>query len=320
MYLVDFFKRLMRKSNIPVIIYLILNTIIICFFACLFFAGSMHPVLAVLLGILIYFGSLAVALSPVGEWILRVQTGCKRLTDQQQIDFIMPLFNEVYARARKLDPTISDKVELFINSDGTPNAFATGRKTICITEGLLRMPPEQIKAALGHEFGHLAHKDTDLILLVTIGNFIVTAVITFIRIVIEIFNFIMMIVSLFIGGSEGALAAVFTMLYRMAIMIAIDGLMWIWTKLGTLLVMKSSRSNEFEADAFSFKIGYGNALCSLLNVIGGGAQGLFATLASSHPDKHKRIAHLQKLGATYGLRPAAQPTNAVQNNMNNSLH
>ena len=42
-----------------------------------------------------------------------------------------------------------------MNHDEAPNAFATGRKTICVTEGMLSMPVEQIKATLGHEFGHL---------------------------------------------------------------------------------------------------------------------------------------------------------------------
>ena len=68
-----------------------------------------------------------------------------------------------------------------MNDDKSANAFATGRKTICITEGLLRMPPEQIKAALAHEFGHIAHKDTDLILFVTIGNMIITTVLLLLR-------------------------------------------------------------------------------------------------------------------------------------------
>lgn len=99
------------------------------------------------------------------------------------------------------------------------------------------MPESQIKATLAHEFGHLAHKDTDLILVVSVGN---------------------------------------------------------------LIVMKSSRGNEFEADEFSFNLGYGNDLCILLNSIGNsGAKGLFANLASSHPDKHDRIAKLQELGSTY---------------------
>lgn len=302
MYLIDFFKRMGRKSNIPVIIYLILNVFIIAFIMHIMLGTSAElPFWAsFLIGIALYLVSLLIALSPIGEWILRIQTSCKEMTDPDQINFIEPLFREVYEKAKALDSTIPNDVKLFINEDPSPNAFATGRKTICVTEGLLHMPEEQIKATLAHEFGHLAHKDTDLILVVSIGNMIVTAFITFIRIMIEIFRVVMSIVALFCGGEEGALAAIFTSLYSAMITLMINGLMWIWTKLGTLLVMKSSRSNEFEADEFSFKCGYGNDLCALLDAIaGGGGKGLFATLASSHPNKNKRIAKLQALGATY---------------------
>ena len=67
-----------------------------------------------------------------------------------------------------------------------------------------------------------------------------------------------------------------------------------------LLVMKSSRANEYEADEFSFRLGYGNELCALLDSFSGtNANGLFANLVSSHPDKDDRIARLQELGATY---------------------
>ena len=43
-----------------------------------------------------------------------------------------------------------------------------------------------------------------------------------------------------------------------------------------------------------------NELCILLDSISGShAKGLFANLASSHPDKDDRIAKLQEAGATY---------------------
>lgn len=77
-----------------------------------------------------------------------------------------------------------------MNTDEDPNAFATGRKTICVTEGMLHMPESQIKATLGHEFGHLAHKDTDLILVVSVGNLIVSAFILGIRLVIDLFHLV----------------------------------------------------------------------------------------------------------------------------------
>ena len=302
MYLVDFFKRMTRKSNIPVLIYLILNVFVIAGIILFLFndSGDMPFIVALLLSLAVYALSLTIALSPLGEWILRFQTGCTAIGREDIANYIQPLFDEVYAKARALDPSIPDNVQLFMNDDASPNAFATGRRTVCVTEGMLRMPPEQIKATLAHEFGHLAHKDTDLILLVSVGNLIVTAFIMFIRVVLGIAHFIMSLTAIFIGGSEGAWAALLTTLYHALISITVTLLMWIWTKLGTLLVMKSSRSNEYEADAFAFQLGYGSELCGLLDTIcGSGAKGLFATLASSHPNKNDRIARLQSFGAEY---------------------
>jgi len=286
MYLIDFFKRLGRKANIPVIIYLVLNVFLIGGLCAMFTAEK--PVIGFLVGLVLYLISLSIALSPVGEWMLRRQTGCEALTDPQDIAFLNPLFQEVYQKAQMLDPTIPNDVTLFISDDPDPNAFATGRKTVCVTRGLMSMPVEQIKATLGHEFGHLAHKDTDLILIVTVGNFIVTAIITFFKIVIGITKFIC---GFFRDGWAGVIGGALTLIF-------INFFMWVWTKIGTLLVMKSSRSNEFEADAFSYTLGYGNDLCGLLSTFtGGGKKGLFANLASSHPESEKRIERIQQMYA-----------------------
>lgn len=292
MYIVDFFKKMTRKSNIPILVYLVLNVFVIGFILQIFFEndGSTPYWKTFLIGLVLYGISLMVALSPVGEWILRVQLGCKKIKRVEQINFLEPIFREVYEKAKQLEPAIPDDVKLFISEDEVPNAFATGRKTICVTKGLLHLPEDRIRAVLGHEFGHLAHKDTDLILVVTVGNFIVTAIITFIKIVI---NLITIILSFTSEGMKGVISGMLTMIF-------VDGLMWVWTKIGTVLVMKSSRSNEFEADEFSFNLGYGNALCALLDSFDhSGAKGLFVTLESSHPDNDDRIARLQELGASY---------------------
>lgn len=299
MYIVDFFKRMGRKANIPVIIYLIINVFVIGFAIALMF-GLQYWV-ALLIGIVLYAISLVIALSPAGEWLLRQQTGCKEMTDPQQVEFLNPLFREVYAKAKEADPSISDDVKMFISEDGEPNAFATGRKTLCITAGMMKMPADQIKATLGHEFGHLAHKDTDLILVVSVGNLIVNACITIFRVLIEIAHFILNLAGNIWGGDEGWLVSAASSLYRVCMTAIIGGLTWLWTKLGVLLVMKSSRDNEFEADAFSSDLGYGNELCAMLDTIvpTSGRKGLFANLASSHPGKEDRIAKLQAKGATY---------------------
>ena len=301
MYLVDFFKRTMRKSNIPVFIYLVLNIFVIALILSLVIDNGNIPFWkALLIGIVLYFVSLLIALSPVGEWILRLQTGCKKIKNDEQRNFIEPIFREVYDKARAQDPSISDKVKIYMNHDEAPNAFATGRKTICVTEGMLSMPVEQIKATLGHEFGHLAHKDTDLILVVAVGNLIVSAFILLFRLAIDLVHLLFLFSSVFVVGSEGVFGALISTVYHLAMTAVVVGLTWIWTKIGVLLVMKSSRANEYEADEFSFRLGYGNELCALLNSFSGtNANGLFANLVSSHPDKDDRIARLQELGATY---------------------
>lgn len=291
MYLVDFLKKLTRKSNIFILIYLVLNVLVIGYVIQLLFGETTMPYwIAFLVGLVIYGISLVIALSPVGEWILRFQTGCRKINRIEQINFIEPLFRDVYGRARQLDPSIPEDVQLFVNDDENANAFATGRKTICVTEGLLHLPEDQIKAALGHEFGHLAHKDTDLILLITVGNFIVTTIVTIFRVIIWIVE---IICSFFSDGWVGTLGSFLTLIF-------VDGAMWAWTKIGTIMVMQSSRSNEYEADEFSFNLGYGESLCALIDSFEhSGAKGLFATLESSHPDKDERIAKLQVLGSNY---------------------
>lgn len=287
----------MRKSNIPVIIYLILNYFIIV--GVIYVFDDYDLPLAFGIGLAVYVLSLAIALSPIGEWILRVQLGCKKLKRQEHIDYLYPLFNEVYEKARKLDPGLATDIQLYISEDESPNAFATGRKTICVTKGLLQVPPEQIKATLGHEFGHLSHKDTDLILVISVGNMIVNALILGIKFIIKMIHLFAYIIALILGDNS-LLTTILMGLYHLLVMAIVGGLTWLWTKLGVLLVMKSSRGNEFEADEFSVRMGYANELCALLdNICGESPKGLFANLASSHPDKDDRIAKIQAMGASY---------------------
>ena len=345
MYLVDFLKRLFRKSNIPIVIYLVINVLILAFgfkFIVGMFGvagaaldnGESNGLLVLqylycfIFGIVVYGLCLFVALSPIGEFIIRLQNQCKKIQRKDQIDFIEPIFREVYERAKQVDPSIPDDVQLFMRADDSANAFATGRKTICITAGLLQRPVEEIKATIGHEFGHLAHKDTDLILIVSVGNILVNIVVWIIQALIAAFKIVSIATGNLIGATasgspyalvgrwwgkliNGIAVAISTALTFIVVRLFFKG----WTKLGFYLVRKSSRDNEYEADEFSFNCGYGDALCSLLASFGnsgvGDSEGLFAALAKSHPDSDSRISRLQNLGATFtttyggGTSPAA---------------
>ena len=114
------------------------------------------------------------------------------------------------------------------------------------------------------------------------------------------FPYIICLFSIFFGGVEGAFAALMNTIYHLMMTAVVIGFTWIWTRIGVLLVMKSSRANEYEADEFSFRLGYGNELCAILESFSDtNANGLFASLVSSHPDKNDRIARIQELGTTY---------------------
>lgn len=87
---------------------------------------------------------MVIALSPIGEWILRVQNGCKSISDPADKERFEPLFQEVYSKAKQMNPGLPDNIRLFISNNEEPNAFATGRKTVCVTRGLSIYSDEQI--------------------------------------------------------------------------------------------------------------------------------------------------------------------------------
>lgn len=297
MYLFDFFKNLFKKNNIGIIIWLVLNVALIS----LLFAYALNGWEGALFGIGIYLVSLFIALSPVGEWILRVQNGCKKITDPEVLARIEPLFNTVYAKAKAKNPELPDNIKMFMAESDEPNAFATGRKTLCITRGLLTYSDDQIMGVLAHEFGHLAHKDTDTILVVGVGNMIVSAIFVFIRAVANICMWIGQILTLIFSRSWGGIiASIFIGLGRVVSDFILVLLMRAWNQLGVWLCMHSSRKNEYRADEYASECGYGDELCQVLESFGTakGATGLFAALASSHPENIDRINKLKTLPVT----------------------
>lgn len=295
MYFIDFMKNIVKKSNIGVFIWLVLNTIIVTFILGSLFENG--PI-GYTIGAGIYIVILFITLSPIGEAILRLQNGCKKIKRMEYIDRLTPLFTEVYEKAKKMNPEILDNVKIFMTDSEEPNAFATGRRTICISKGLLKYPDEQIKAVLAHEFGHLAHKDTDAILIVSVGNLIVSAIFIIWRTAFTIasafFTFGVGILSKSLGG---VIASFITSVFIDFLLVLA---MKLWTKLGVLICMHSSRKGEKLADEYSLNMGYGESLCRFLDGLGPShSKGLWAALYSTHPDTDSRIAHLQELGCAY---------------------
>lgn len=295
MYFFDFIKNIVKKNNLGCLIWLIVNTVIVTIVLGSWFGGRWTDYVK---GVFLYIIVLALCLSPLGEAVLRLQSGCSKIKRKEHLDRLVPLFNEVYAKSKEKNPDLPNNIQLYMSESEEPNAFATGRKTVCITRGLLRYPDQQIKSILAHEFGHLAHKDTDAILIIAIGNLFVSIIFVIFRIIIRFISFM---VSLLVGYISENIAIGFAAGFTHACIDGIlGGAMWLWTKLGVLLCLHSSRENEKLADQYSFELGYGEYLCYFLDRLPISTErGLWAALNASHPDHDSRIAYLQELGCSY---------------------
>ncbi|UOE53489.1 M48 family metalloprotease [Cytobacillus oceanisediminis] len=290
MYLVSFLKNLKKKSNWGIIVYMLLNCLL---FLPLFQSGTnlRETLSLIFFCVLFYLISLAAMLSPLGEFILRLRTGSRPIKRRDLERKLRPLFDNVYQKAKIKDPTLPGNIKLFIHKSPIPNAFAVGRKTVCVTQGLLDIPEDEIEAILAHEFGHLSHKDTDFLLAITVGNIFVNIALWFIRLIWIILTIPLGIVLKMLSEDVGE------KLHGVIIQFPV----WAWTRFGLLFIQASSRQNEFEADRFAADLGYGSELASALDRVAGQSPdiGILKAMYSTHPDTDERIGRLQDLGAEY---------------------
>lgn len=299
-YIFDLLKNLGHKKNFCAILYLILNVALVC---TVFFVLSDGTPTAILVGCAVYLVAVFVALSPLGEWILRLTQGCKKIEDTTVLSRLEPIFFEAVERAQAKHPEIpiDPRITLFMKEDPSANAFAVGRRTVCVTSGLLDCSDDEIKGIFGHELGHLATHDTDLVLLITVGNFLVAGIVTVFRLLILLYKAVFSIFAMFLGGEDGLLMRIISGIASLLTLVAVQAVMYVWTKIGIWMVMKTSRDAEYEADAFSCDLGYSEGLLSFFGdlltfehetVAEGGRIKVFSALASSHPSAEKRIARI----------------------------
>lgn len=80
-----------------------------------------------------------------------------------------------------------------------------------------------------------------------------------------------------------------------------SALLWVWTKVCKVFLIWSMRQNEFIADEYAMKLGFGYELATVIDkhMCGIPRKGLFNALYNTHPYHDDRIAALQKLGVNY---------------------
>lgn len=283
--------RIFRLSNLGAFIFVALNISSIILFL-IYIELTKEEVLLFFLSYLIVF---ALAISPIGDFVLSLMIGAKKIKRNDIKIKLYPLFDIVYEKAKDKSPYISKNIKIkIIPNNEEVNAFAVGRRTICVTQGLLQLDDEEIMAVLAHEFGHIAYKHTIIQIIVLCSNFFISGILLLVKLVSWIFAGLSSLVSIFYRSYLFAFVATITAVIT-------STLVWLWTKFCLLFLRWSMRENEYLADEYAFKLGYGDSLSYVIDncLANEPSNSFFKVLYSTHPSNNSRIAHLQELGANY---------------------
>ena len=243
---------------------------------------------------IIYGISITIALCPIGEVILRVLENCRELATEQERNYLMPMFEEVYQNAREANPKLNGSIQLYIMDAMYVNAFAMGRKTIAVTRGAIEsFTADELRGIMAHELGHITHGHTKALLLSVIGNLYFSIIVGVFRLLLFIAQVIANISAQF--NFVGTFFSLFTLMIRFFMDMSII----VFINLSQMILAINSRSNEIQVDRFAFEIGYGRELISgmylLQKITMNTKLKLSERLKASHPHMADRIAHLKKL-------------------------
>ena len=317
MYIQDFLKKVFKKGNTTLLIYFFINMLVVVGIIAIPFAGY-NIFIGILVGLGLYAISVVASLSPVGEMMRRGQLHCIPLEKNPELDEkLRPLVEEVYERAKEINPELPSDIRFFYIEDDSINAFAAGRKTICLHSGIAYSEDtKMIKAVLAHEFGHIANHDTDLSLFVHVGNLIVNAFFVFWGIGVKMTYVIGSLIAIFSSDDDGGFAGFMMQLSALLSQLALYVIHLIWYRFGGLMVAKSKRSHEFDADIFAAKLGYGVPLCEFFDSFGDDTpKDLYEGLFQDHPSSPERVENLKNFGVPFvGMDPERRQAIIAQYN------
>ena len=233
--------------------------------------------------LIFYVFTVPLALSSVAENVWRKVVGVRPLRLRREKERLLPLFKEVYEGAIRVNPDLSKRIRLYIKEDMTINAFAFGKSTLVLTRGSVELLNDEcLQGLIAHEFGHFSHKHTEALLLFMVANLPMTFIVRKLTDAKNYFDNTNRR-SFLIGG----LCSVFYYLFK--------GI----SIFGDLILMHSSRQNEYTADRFSISSGFGRELTDVLleiySVSISKAQSVREQLRSTHPHITLRIQRLERL-------------------------
>jgi len=239
--------------------------------------------------LVIYTISILLAISPLGEKLLRLFERARKIETSREKELLIPLFDEVYEKAKKDNPDLG-KIDLFIIDKLAVNACAIGKHTIAVTKGAIEFFTEdELKAIIAHEIAHIINFDTVARLFLTIGNGFFTIILLTLKVcryVIEWFQYIL-------EASKPLKAVVSVVGFIM------EGILTVIMLLIQMAVSVNSRKNELRADKFVHDLGYGEEMIDALYLLEKFNLGDDSTniqkMIADHPRISLRIEKLETL-------------------------
>lgn len=240
--------------------------------------------------IIIYLVTIFIAFSPTGEKLLRLLNNVRPLETSKEKEYILPLFEEVYEQAKSRNKYLN-KIEICVIDNMTVNAMAIGKHTIAVTKGAMQtFTEDELKAVIAHEVAHIVHEDTTARLYAIIGNGIFTIILFIYKLILFIFECINETVS-----RNKNVLSFFIALIRFIVEIST----FLFTFSLQIVMMTNSRKNEFNADKFSYDLGYDREMIEALYLLEkislGDNSTIIQKMTASHPRITKRIEYLESL-------------------------
>lgn len=239
---------------------------------------------------IIYAISLIIALSPLGEKLLRLLNRVRPLETNREKEYLQPLFDEVYDRVKEQYNNLM-KIEVCVIDNMTVNAMALGRNTVAVTKGAMRtFTEDELKAVIAHELAHLVHGDTMAYIYAIIGNGIFSIFVLLARLCLLFFEYLQSNLT----GKHSIFFA-FMLLFKLYFEFCI----WFMSFGFQVILSVNSRKTEFRADKFSYLLGYDSdmieALYLLEKISLGDNSSIIQKMTASHPRITLRIKKLEIL-------------------------
>lgn len=239
--------------------------------------------------LVLYVVSIGIALSPIGEWLIRIINHVRPIETKEEKGQLNDLFTDVYRTAKEKHPDLP-YIRLYIQDTMTVNACAINSHTIAVTKGAMEtFNEDELKGILFHEIAHIYYGHTTMSLLATIGNGFFSVFVLIARILMLLLDSI----------SDPYKDRGFGHFLLSICRFILEAMLFIFMLFFNIAFAVNSRSGEYMADKFAYENGYGQDLVDALYILQrmslGDNSNLVDQMTASHPRISKRIMTLEVL-------------------------